>query len=65
MNSGGTRRGQNHALNEGNISPSEIKRNGKRLKSLGAKSRDFAESCVFKGLTGFRFAVFQRGLRSE
>src|ERR1700733_513181 len=58
MNSGETRRDQSHAPNERNVSPSEIKRNGKPLKSLGAKLRDFAESCVFKGLTGFSFRRF-------
>jgi hypothetical protein len=58
MNSGGPRREQNRAPNERNISPSEMKRNRKSLKSLGAKSRDFAESFVFNGLTGFSFRRF-------
>jgi hypothetical protein len=50
------------APNEANISPCETKRNDKPLKSLGAKSRDFAESFVFKGLSAFHFAGFTRGL---
>jgi len=37
-----------------------MKRNGKFLKSLGAKSRDFAESFVFNGLTLVLFRYFHQ-----
>jgi hypothetical protein len=50
------------APNEAKIAPSETRRNGKPLKSLGAKSRDFAESFVFKGLIGFSFRRFREKL---
>jgi hypothetical protein len=48
------------APNEAKISPCETKRNGKPLKSLGAKSLHFAESFVFKGLIGFSFRRFRQ-----
>jgi hypothetical protein len=48
------------APNEAKISPCETKRNGKPLKSLDPKSRDFAESFVFKGLIGFSFRRFRQ-----
>jgi hypothetical protein len=59
---GARRRAQNRAPNEGKFSPCETKRNDKPLKSLGAKSRDFAESFVFKGLIGFSFRRFHGSL---
>jgi hypothetical protein len=56
---GARRRAQNRAPNEGKFSPL---RNDKPLKSLGAKSRDFAESFVIKGLIGFSFRRFHESL---
>jgi hypothetical protein len=43
------------APNEGKIAPGAPKRSGKPLKSLPAKSRDFADTFVFNNLIGFLF----------
>ena len=62
VNSGGACRERMGAPNEGKLAPSETIRSGKPLKSLGTKSRDFAETFVFNNLIGSLLRRFRQGL---